>query len=68
MRLNLFVIIFLYLPLLLKGQVIHTMDFDRFTHYEIDDFITYAPATHITSIDVGERYIYIGTANGGILR
>jgi len=50
------------------SQVINTKVFDRFTHYDIDDWITYAPATHITSIDVGEDYVYFGTISGGILR
>ena len=63
-----YLIIILFPLSLLYGQVIHTMDFNRFTQYEIDDFITYAPASYITSIDVGERYIYFGTEKGGILR
>lgn len=50
------------------AQVVHKMTFDRFTHYSIDDWVTYAPATHITSIDVGIEYIYFGTRDGGILR
>ena len=53
---------------LLTAQVVHKKTFDRFTHYTIDDWITYAPATHITSIDIGLEYVYFGTRDGGILR
>jgi len=52
----------------LKSQVVHTKYFDRFSHYSIDDWITYAYANHITSIDVGSDYVYFGTTQGGILR
>lgn len=62
----LFTFYFFLLPL--SAQVIHQMDFDRFSHYKIDDWITYAPATVITSVDIGEEYAYFGTLNGGILR
>lgn len=51
-----------------KAQVVHQIYFDRFSHYKIDDWITYAPALEVTSIDVGEEYIYFGTRKGGILR
>jgi ligand-binding sensor domain-containing protein len=44
------------------------MNFTRFHHYEIDDWVTYAPALDIISISVGEDYIYCGTRFGGILR
>ncbi|MBD3226250.1 MAG: hypothetical protein GF313_16095 [Caldithrix sp.] len=52
----------------LTGQVIHEQDFDRFTHYKSEDWITYAPALTITSIDISEDYIFFGTRYGGILR
>jgi len=52
----------------LYPQVIHTLYFDRFTHYEGDDWVTYAPASYITSIDIGDDYVYFGTESGGILR
>ncbi len=52
----------------LNAQIIQTLKYDRFTHYEPDDWITYAPANTITSIDVGFENVYIGTLNGGILR
>ena len=52
----------------LHSQVIHRLDVDRFTHYRIDDWISYAPALHITSIDIGPDFIYFGTLGGGILR
>jgi len=51
-----------------QAQVVHQMTFDRFSHYAPDDWITYAPATFITSIDIGEDYVYFGTRDGGILR
>ncbi len=51
-----------------QAQMIHTLSFDRFTHYSIKDWITYAPAAVITTIDVGDDYIYFGTERGGILR
>ena len=50
------------------SQVIHRLDVDRFTHYHIDDWISYAPALNITSIDIGPDFIYFATLNGGILR
>ena len=65
---KLFVIIFLAVNSILFGQVINRMQFDRFTHYRGDDWITYAPARFITSIDIGDDYVYFGTRNGGILR
>ena len=52
----------------LHSQVVHQMTFTRFHHYEIDDWVTYGPALDITSISVGEDYIYCGTRFGGILR
>ncbi len=50
------------------SQVIHQISFDRFSHYEPDDWITYAFSNHITSIDIGTENIYVGTSHGGILR
>ncbi len=52
----------------LKAQTVHTLSADRFTHYQPDDWVTYAPATEITSIDIGDEYVYFGTRDGGILR
>lgn len=52
----------------ISAQVIHRMQFDRFSHYRIDDWITYAPARFINSIDVGDDYVFFGTRRGGILR
>jgi len=51
-----------------NSQVINRMQFDRFTHYQIDDWITYAPARFISSIDIGDDYVYFGSLHGGILR
>lgn len=50
------------------AQSIQQIYFDRFTHYTIDDWITYAPATDITAVEVGDDYVYFGTRLGGILR
>jgi len=68
MRMNKFLVFTLFSFSFLIAQVVHKKTFDRFTHYTVDDWITYAPATHITSIDVGIEYIYFGTSDGGILR
>jgi hypothetical protein len=51
-----------------SAQVVHQISFDRFTHYTIDDWITYAPGLEVTTIDIGDDYVYFGTRNGGILR
>lgn len=60
------------LPLLLTfalyGQSVSTLSFDRFTHYDPDDWISYGSANYITSIDMGYDVIYFGTRNGGVLR
>ncbi len=60
------VIVFLLTPL--RSQVVHEMDFNRFTNYRLEDWITYAPALIITSIDISEDFAYFGTRYGGILR
>lgn len=63
--------VFLLLPLLLNlahPQVINQISFDRFSHYDPDDWITYAYSNHITAIDFSDDYIYFGTNGGGILR
>jgi len=63
--------IILYLLLatpILYSQVIHRLTADRFTHYKIDDWISYAPALEITSVEIDENYIYFGSREGGILR
>jgi ligand-binding sensor domain-containing protein len=62
-------LIFLFLTIhLLYSQTIHTLTADRFTHYRIDDWISYAPSLEITSIDIDINYIYFGSRTGGILR
>ena len=61
-------IVLLLLPCLSNSQVVHQMQFDRFSHYAPEDWVTYAPATHISSIDIGDDYVYFGTRAGGILR
>ncbi|MBN1407328.1 MAG: hypothetical protein JW956_06055 [Calditrichaceae bacterium] len=53
---------------LVEAQIVHKMTFTRFHHYELNDWVTYAPALDITSISIGEEYIYFGTRYGGILR
>lgn len=67
-RISILMINLMLLYITLPAQVVHTKNFDRFTNYKIDDWITYAPATHITSIDVGDEFVYFGTPAGGILR
>ncbi len=52
----------------ISAQVIHRLDVDRFTHYRIDDWISYAPALNITTIDIGPDFVYFGTRGGGVLR
>ncbi|APF16854.1 hypothetical protein Calab_0854 [Caldithrix abyssi DSM 13497] len=64
---KIFIFLFL-LATILPAQIVQTMYFDRFTHYDIDDWITYAPATDITAVEVGDDYVYFGTRFGGILR
>jgi hypothetical protein len=62
-------IIFLLLTThLLYSQTIHLLTADRFTHYRIDDWISYAPALEITSVEIDNNYIYFGSRSGGILR
>lgn len=58
----------LILTQLAAGQNINKISFDRFSHYNPDDWITYAYSNHITSIDIGNYHIFFGTSNGGILR
>ncbi len=65
---KLFLIVFFAVYNTLFCQAVNRMQFDRFTHYKCDDWITYAPARFITSIDIGDDYVYFGTRNGGILR
>ena len=50
------------------SQVVETFKGDRFTHYTIDDWISYAPALNITSIDTDEKFVYCATEKGGILQ
>lgn len=64
----LFLLILFALIIPSNGQIVHTMRFDRFSHYESDAWVTYAPATVITSIDIGDDYVYFGSEQGGILR
>lgn len=68
MSIKICLILCLALLLPLPAQVVHQIYFDRFTHYQPDDWVTYAPANEITSIDMGFDYIFFGTRNGGILR
>ena len=52
----------------LPAQIIHQLSADRFTQYTINDWVSYAPALHITSVDIDENFIYFGSRSGGILR
>jgi hypothetical protein len=62
-------LIFIFLTAhLLYSQTIHLLTADRFTHYRIDDWISYAPALEITTVEIGLNHIYFGSRTGGILR
>jgi ligand-binding sensor domain-containing protein len=50
------------------SQIVRTFKGDRFTHYTLEDWISYAPALNINSIDTDEKYVYFATQKGGILR
>lgn len=63
-----FFILLFFLSFLARAQVVQRMDFDRFSHYAPDDWITYAPATEISDVDLGDEFVYFATRNGGILR
>jgi len=63
-----FILICIFLPVILTAQAIQRLTADRFTHYAYDDWISYAPALNITSVDMDDNYIYFATAQGGILR
>lgn len=65
---KLMILIFLLLSTISFSQVVQTFKGDRFTHYNIEDWISYAPGLNITSIDTDEKYVYFATKNGGILR
>jgi len=51
-----------------NSQIIQQALGDRFTLYHIEDWVSYAPALEITSLEADHNYIYFGTAKGGILR
>lgn len=61
-------IFFLLITPLLYAQTVHVLTADRFTHYRINDWISYAPALEITSVEIDNNYIYFGSKTGGILR
>ncbi len=52
----------------ISAQVVQTFKGDRSTHYRPDDWVSYASALDISSIDIDNDYIYFGSRNGGILR
>ena len=62
------IVILLLTTPVLYSQSIHYLTADRFTHYRIDDWISYAPALEITSVEIDQNYIYFGSRTGGILR
>ena len=62
------ILLFLLLAQISFSQVIHRISFDRFSHYDADDWITYAYSNNVTSIDIGVENVYFGTSRGGILR
>jgi ligand-binding sensor domain-containing protein len=62
------IISFLLIIFVSNGQIVHKRIGDRFTLYRIEDWVTYAPALEITSIEIDQNYTYFGTTKGGILR
>ena len=56
----------------LWSQYVRRMTFatekERRAHYQLDDWISYLESNHLTSISVGNEYIYFSTWGGGILR
>ena len=52
----------------LPAQVVQRFKGDRYTHYYPDDWVSYACALEISSIDIDEDYIYFASLGGGILR
>jgi len=63
-----FLLLFFIFIAPIKAQVVHKLIEDRFTHYNIDDWITYATALNITSVDIDFDYVYFSSLGGGILR
>jgi len=53
---------------LLQGQVIHKMDFDRFSRYDPQDWVSFCPIGKVNSVELDPDYVYFGTAGGGVLR
>jgi len=60
--------ILLLITLTIYGQSVSTLSFDRFSHYDVNDWISYGSSNYITSMDMGYDVMYIGTRNGGVLR
>jgi hypothetical protein len=60
--------ILLILSEITLAQSVHRLIVDRFNHFKLEDWISYAPAQEITSIDIDEDHIYFGSRSGGILR
>ncbi len=60
--------ILLLLVFAIGAQVIHHLSYNRFSHYAPEDWVTYANADYITSIDMGQDEIYLATRGGGIWR
>jgi len=63
-----FIFSILLFACILYGQSVSTISFDRFSHYDVDDWMSYGSSNYITSIDMGYDAIYFGTRNGGVLR
>ena len=57
-----FFLAFILLNTIGYGQIVHTFKGDRFTHYNMEDWISYAPALNINAIDTDEKYSYIVNA------
>ncbi len=53
---------------LLPGQIIHKIDFDRFSRYDPQDWVSFCPVGKVNSVEIDPDYVWFGTASGGILR
>ena len=67
-KISLFFLLYICGYNLLAAQMVQKLTADRFTHYDYDDWISYAPALQITSVDMDESYVYFASSSGGILR
>ena len=53
---------------IIQAQIIHYSTADRSSYFSLTDWVSYATALDITSIDFDNDYIYFASLDGGILR